>query len=102
LELAYFPRHYALGDYTVDVYDIIDRVPPPTVARNPITYTLNVYQDGFNVQRATGTIGEYQTKVTTFNITAPPAPLTALQHKAKDVKLAAASAKTTSSRRKMS
>jgi hypothetical protein len=62
LELAFWPKNYPTGNYGVVVYDLVDAKNPPAKTVNPVTYTLNVYENNQPIfQQITGTIGQLQT-----------------------------------------
>jgi hypothetical protein len=73
LELAFWPKGYTLGNWTAVVYDLVDAKTPPLKTVNPVSYTVNVYQNGANTETYSGTVGELQTQGITFPIAAVPA-----------------------------
>jgi len=73
--LAFWPKNYPTGIYSVVVYDLVDSKNPPAKTVDPVSYTINVYQKNVGYfQQVTGTIGLLQTsRPYYFQISAPTA-----------------------------
>ncbi len=64
LELAFWPKAYPTGNYSVRVYDLVDAVQPPPRTTNPVSYTVDVYRAGVHLGTYSSTIGLLQTTPT--------------------------------------
>ncbi len=75
LELAFWPKNYPTGNYGVVVYDLVDSLHPPAKTVDPVTYTLNVYENNTKIfTQISGTIGQLQTSpYYVYNVPAAPA-----------------------------
>jgi hypothetical protein len=71
LEVAYWGKNYPVGDYRVVVFNLLDKVPPPTTITNPISYTVDEFINGTKELTFTGSVGFLQTSAPITFLAAP-------------------------------